>query len=91
MVSLRLSLPAIRAFAGLSGQDLEFGTSEWCLHEGETKFPEKYRGMLNRAYRSLPDWPKKPSAFQSVAYLEVDQSHRVGSYVRGSAILFTSR
>ena len=47
--------------------------------------------MLNRAYRSLPDWLKRPSAFQCIAYLEVDQSHRVGSYVRGNALLFTSR
>ena len=77
--------------AGTGDQDLAFGTSEWCLPEGETKFPQEYRGLLNQAYKSLPEWLRFPSAFQCIAFLEVDQSHRVGSYVRGSAILFTSR
>ena len=77
--------------AGQGEQDLAFGTSEWCLPPGDMEFPEKYKGLLNQAYRSLPEWLRSPSAFQCIAYLEVDSSHRVGSYVRGSAILFTSR
>ena len=58
--------------SGKGEQDLAFGTSEWCLPEGDEKFPEKYKGLLHQAYRSLPEWLKHPSAFQYIAYLEVD-------------------
>lgn len=90
LLSLAGSLDSAKA-EGAPVRQLEFGNSEWCLPEGEPKFPDRFKGLLQRTFEDLPEWMRNPSAFQCIGYLEVDPSHPVGSYVRGSAILFTTR